>query len=132
MEEEEPLITIYLILIDPVDLSTNSSIILSFEKHYIRTHQNETKQLYQVDNQHWLHSHVTSSLLPTTSGDTLISNLYFSIIQRKKFRLCTLKGNTVPSISHPFFYFISLDKLSQPSKLSPPLYTLLLFLVIEK
>jgi hypothetical protein len=42
--------------------------------------------------------------------------LHLSIAQRKEIRLCTLKGSTAPSTSHPISDFVSLDKLSSALK----------------
>jgi hypothetical protein len=105
-QEEAPLV-----VLDPVDSGTDSGIIPPFEKHYVRTRRNEAKQPYQVEDQYQL-----PPPLPTDSGDIPISDLHIPIAQRKKIRLCTLKGSTTPSTSHPISDFVSLDKLSPTFK----------------
>jgi Reverse transcriptase (RNA-dependent DNA polymerase) len=105
-----------LVVLDPVGSGTDSGIIPPFEKHYVRTRRNETKQPHQVDDQYQLPPPINSSLLLTDSGDILISDLHLPIAQMKEIRLCTLKGSMTPSTSHSISDFVSLDKLSPTFK----------------
>jgi hypothetical protein len=74
-----------LAMLDPVDSSTDLGIIPPFEKYYVRTRRIEAKQPQRVEDQYQLPPPVNSSLLPTYSGNTPISDLHLPIAQRRKF-----------------------------------------------